>query len=418
MKTCLILLTSSYPFFTDEPFLETEMPFLSKRFDKIITLAVALDSGIPKINITPENADCYNVAVTSKKVSRIKSVFKGASRILFPSELLKEDSTVGKSLKKRLFFEYFCARAEREFALCMQVLKKYDFSEFDSVTIYSYWFFVPALIGAKIREAISPQCKNIKFVSRGHGYDVYEYANSFGYIPLRKYLLSKVDMLYPCSIDGENHIAAQCPEYKDKIKHSYLGSIDCGVSPMSEEGFHVVSCSRMVDLKRVDRIASVLSLLKDANVGNIRWTHIGDGETMQKVRAICDEKLDFMQVDLIGRISNTQVKEFYKTHKVDLLINVSSTEGLPVSMMEAQSFGIPVIATNVGGVGEIIKDGYNGWLIPSDFTDKDVAEKMKEIIIYDRSQLLKIRKNARLFWEENFNAEKNYSEFANQIACD
>ncbi len=418
VKNCLILITSSYPFFTDEPFLETEMPYLAKRFDKVITLAVALDGGIPQVNITPENVDSYNVAVTSKRVSRIKSLMKGVANVAFPSELLKEDKTIGNSPKRRFFFEYFCARAEREFALCKAALDKYDFSEYDSVTVYSYWFFVPALIASKICDMLSPKCKKIKFVSRGHGYDVYEYANSVGYIPLREYLLSKVDTLYPCSIDGEHHIAAQCPKYKDKIRHSYLGSVDCGVSPMSENGFHIVSCSRMVDLKRIDRIANVLSLLKDEPVGKLKWTHIGDGETMQKVKAICDEKLSFMQVDLIGRIANTQVKEFYKTNKTDLLINVSSTEGLPVSMMEAQSFGIPVIATNVGGVGEIVKNEYNGWLISPEFTDEEVAAKMKEIILLDKEKLAEMRKNAREFWEKNFDAEKNYTEFADEIVCD
>ncbi len=417
MKNCLILITSSYPFFTDEPFLETEMPYLAKRFDKVITLAVALDSGIPQINVTPENVDCYNVAVESKKLSRMKSLLKGASRLLFPSELLKEDKAASYSIKNRAFFEYFCARAEREFELCKKILEKYDFSEYDNVTVYSYWFFVPALIGSKIRDLLAPECKNIKFVSRGHGYDVYEYANSVGYIPLREYLLSKVDTLYPCSIDGEKHIAAQCPKYKDKIKHSYLGSVDCGVSPMNEDKFHVVSCSRMVNLKRLDRIANVLSLLKDEEViGNVKWTHIGDGETMQRVKAICEEKLGFMQVELIGRISNTQVKEFYKTNKTDLLINVSSTEGLPVSMMEAQSFGIPVLATDVGGVGEIIQDEYNGWLVSPDFTDEELAEKLKEIIFTEKSKFAEMRKNARAYWEENFDAQKNYTLFANEIA--
>ncbi len=417
MKNCLILITSSYPFFTDEPFLETEMPYLAKRFDKVITLAVALDSGIPQINITPENVDCYNVAKDSKKISRFKSLLKGFSNLLLNSKLLKEDKLANKNLKNRIFFEYFCARAEREFELCKKALAKYDFSEYDSVTVYSYWFFVVALIGSKIYDMLKPQCKKIKFISRGHGYDVYEHANAIGYIPLREYLLSRVDTLYTCSIDGKNHIAAQHPEYKDKIKHFYLGSIDCGVTPGNEDKFHIVSCSRMVNLKRIDRIANMCSLLKnDSALGTIKWTHIGDGETMKKVKSICDEKLGFMQVDLIGKISNTQVKSFYQINKTDILINVSSTEGLPVSMMEAQSFGIPVIATDVGGVGEIIKDGYNGWLVAPDFTDEELAKKIKEIILTDKEKLSEMRKNARAFWEENFNAEKNYALFADEIA--
>ena len=47
----------------------------------------------------------------------------------------------------------------------------------------------------------------------------------------------------------------------------------------------------------------------------------------------------------------------------DLFVNMSLSEGIPVSIMEAISFGIPIIATNVGGNAEIVNDE-TGVLIP------------------------------------------------------
>lgn len=415
MKNCLILLTNSYPYSSEEPFIESEMPYLAKAFDKVVVLAVGLGKGEPETRKTPENVDCYNIGKTSKAVSRAISVLKGAMNAVFPSKTPK-DAEARTSFKKRVFCEYFNARGEREFSLCKEFLDKYDFSEYDSVTIYSYWFFVTALVGCKVRDYISSQCKNLKFISRGHGYDVYRYANSMNYLPLREYLLERVDSVHPCSIDGEKYMIEQFPEYKDKISHRYLGTEDDGLSEMNEDCFHIVSCSRMVNLKRVDRIASALALLRDENIGPVKWTHIGDGETMHAVKQVCESKLDFMQVNLVGRISNTQVKEFYKKEKVDLLLNVSTTEGLPVSMMEALSFSIPVIATDVGGVSEIIKDGFDGLLVSSHFTDEELAEKIKELIVSDKESRKKMRDNARSFWEENFDAQSNYSRFAEEIS--
>ncbi|MEE0980943.1 MAG: glycosyltransferase, partial [Acutalibacteraceae bacterium] len=150
--------------------------------------------------------------------------------------------------------------------------------------------------------------------------------------------------------------------------------------------------------------------------GKIRWTHIGDGGTMQKVKAVCDEKLGFMEVNLVGQVSNQQVKDFYRNEKVDLFVNASTTEGLPVSMMEAISFSIPVVATDVGGVGEIIKDGYNGLLVSSDFTDEELAEKIRKIINSSKEERINMRRNARDFWENNFDAQKNFSQFAKEIS--
>ena len=413
MKNCLILLTNSYPYSSEEAFLEPEIPYLAKEFEKIIILAIGLGKDAKKTREAPKNADCYNIGKTSKRVSRMMSFFKGAVNSVLPSDTPK-DAEAKSNFKKRVFCEYFYARGEREFSLCKDILEKYDFSEYDSVTVYSYWFFVTALVGCKVCELISPKCKNIKFVSRAHGYDVYRYANSLGYLPLREYLLERVDSLHPCSIDGERYIAEQFPYFKDKIKSRYLGTDDDGFSEMNDDCFHIVSCSRLVELKRVERIASALSLLEGE--GKIRWTHIGDGETMQKVKAVCDEKLGFMEVKLLGQVSNQQVKDFYRNEKVDLFVNASTTEGLPVSMMEAISFSIPVVATDVGGVGEIVKDGYNGLLISSDFTDKELVIKIKEIINSTQEEKIKMRRNARDFWEENFDAQKNFSQFAKEIS--
>ena len=136
---------------------------------------------------------------------------------------------------------------------------------------------------------------------------------------------------------------------------------------------------------------------------------------MEKVRAIAEEKLGFMQVNLMGRISNAQVLDFYKNEKIDLLINVSTTEGLPVSMMEVLSYSVPVLATDVGGVSEIIKDGYNGVLISSDFTDEELADEIQKMILSDKTERQQMRNNARQLWEENFNSKENLSKFAENL---
>lgn len=362
----------------------------------------------------PENVDCYNVAVQSKAVSRMQSKLFGGINFVKGSDFSDSDS-YADSPEKKVFLEYFCARAKREFSLCMNKLKKYDFTQYDSITIYSYWFFVSAMIGTMVKDSLLPYCKNIKLVSRAHGYDVYESVNRLNYLPMRTYLLDKFDAVYPCSINGEEHIRKLYPVFAKKINHSYLGTADRGVTCESKDGFHIVSCSRMVELKRLERIVGALSLLCDSGISNLRWTHIGGGPEFEKIKKLAEKKLDFMSFEFTGDMKNADVLDYYSKTPVDLVLNVSRTEGLPVSLMEAISFGIPVIATDVGGVSEVIKHNYNGRLINAKFVDSDLAFEIKQLAFKETGERQKMRNNARSYWEENFNADNNYSEFVKKI---
>lgn len=125
--------------------------------------------------------------------------------------------------------------------------------------------------------------------------------------------------------------------------------------------YTIVSCSNIIPVKRCNKIVDILSCLDGFQ---IQWFHFGDGEEREKLIQYTQNKLsDNVSFHIDGAIPNSELMDFYKNTQVDLFINVSDSEGIPVSMMEALSFGIPVIATNVGGTSEIITDGVNGFLI-------------------------------------------------------
>lgn len=84
---------------------------------------------------------------------------------------------------------------------------------------------------------------------------------------------------------------------------------------------------------------------------------------------------------------NQQVYDYYKSNKVDVFVNVSYSEGLPVSLMEASSFGIPVIATDVGGSAEIIdKEQKNGFLLDKDF-EIGALQKKIELLLNESEEM-------------------------------
>jgi glycosyltransferase involved in cell wall biosynthesis len=81
-------------------------------------------------------------------------------------------------------------------------------------------------------------------------------------------------------------------------------------------------------------------------------------------------------------------------------------EGFPMVVLEAMSLGKPVITTNLGGLPEIIKDGYSGFIVPPGDIDA-LADKM-EILTKDRDLCKRLGQNARREYEEKYTPEKNY----------
>jgi len=296
----------------------------------------------------------------------------------------------------------------------IEVLKQNRIALKDKFLLYSYRMNTGALTIIKVRKRFN----NAKCIARAHGVDLYEYRHEKNYLPLRRKILEKLATLYCISADGKNYVDRYQYEHC-KVEVSRLGTTDCGVEKrdFSDNLTHkpiIVSCSRISPEKRIEKIIDALALIDD----QIQWIHIGDGEAYGALKQYAHEKLDVkpnVSFDMVGNIENSEVSRFYKTHYIDGFVNVSSVEGIPVSIMEACSFGIPIIATNVGGTGEIVKDRYNGYLLPADFEDKLLASTILSVV-HNETDISRMRQNSREEWEEYFNEERNYELFSEKLS--
>ena len=82
--------------------------------------------------------------------------------------------------------------------------------------------------------------------------------------------------------------------------------------------------------------------------------------------------------------------------------------------MEAQSFGIPVIATDTGAVKEIVVEG-TGSLLPVHFKTGDLARLIEHYANLPDSEIESIRMNEFNNWESNFNSTSNYKDFIMKV---
>jgi glycosyltransferase involved in cell wall biosynthesis len=116
----------------------------------------------------------------------------------------------------------------------------------------------------------------------------------------------------------------------------------------------------------------------------------------------------------LGFVQNGGVISFYQNNQIDVFINISSSEGTPVSIMEAQSCSIPVIATAVGGNSEIVTND-NGLLLSENPEPREIANAIC-ILLNDRNLIRDKKKKSYENWYNNYNSEKNLQAFVKELS--
>ncbi len=400
----LIFVTSKFPYGNGETFIENEINYLAKAFDKVFIYATEANSS-EHCRAVPENVTAF--AANPRKVSKLDYL-----PCLIKPTVIKEifsNCLSGNVPGKISACCYFWACVNASLQQVCEFLKVCDVTTEDEVVIYSYWLHTIGMTALHIKNRLKKYVKTMKCVSRCHGFDVYVGRSHAKYQPFQEYEIKSFDGVYPCAKAGEQYLKERYPSLKDKISAKYLGVEDHFkfVFPKKDDVFSIVSCSNVIPVKRVHRIAEALSQITDKE---ILWTHFGDGEEFEALNRLCAEILPKnVQYALPGRIPNEQIYDFYNNHNVNLFINVSSSEGLPVSIMEAISFGIPMIATDVGGTNEIVTDGKNGCLLPEDFKTADLADLIIKFINFPDEEYHNFCKNARETFESSFVAKKAYT---------
>ena len=404
----LLYITSWYPQnYGDSAFIKTEIKYLSQKFNSIVVLSHGKRNDF-EADI-PDNTKVFFFKEYPKIISWLllpsvlveKSVFS-EMLILWRKKLFSV-----KNLKKLLLFY---VAAVKESWQIKKIIRDFDIS-----VCYTFWFHFSTLgcIFAKRHMGFTfkPMC-----ATRTHGFDLYE-ERSLGWQPFKKFMDRNLDGIFFISLEGKNYYSRvfACG-VADKYHLAYLGT-DNFFTPKEYECstvLRIVSCSYVVAVKRLHLIID--ALLKSCENGTeIEWTHIGGGEDFDEIFSYAQEKLGGkVKFQFVGHKDNLSVLEFYASHSFDLFINLSESEGLPVSMMEESSFGIPIIATDVGGVSEIVC-AENGFIVNSDNCVEEAADTICRFDSLSFTEKKEMRKNARAMWENRFNATNNYLNFAQKL---
>lgn len=400
MSTSIYIFTNTFPFGEGETFIDNEVTFWDQ-FDNIYLIPLNNCYRIRYQNFT-NKVKIINIPRLSK-VHKLSLIINAILKKEFYKELSNIFFFTNKNLPKLrrlLSFMVHGLHTEKYIKTWIRCDKQKN----NRIVLYSYWLNENAYSVSLLSKKL-----HIPGVSRAHRHDIYIEKNPLNYLPLRNFLAQYLYQIYPISRDGESYLKALLPN-PNKICLYRLGTKNHGIAPDPSDCniIRIVSCSWMSKIKRLDRILDALNLIKGKK---ILYTHIGDGPMMKQLKQKSKHLPPNIQVEFKGALSQTQIFELYKETPFHYFINVSEHEGISVAIMEAMSFGIPVIATDVGASSEIVVDGYNGYLLNAHYTPEQLAT-----IIMSLPYNKQFRENARNYWQNNFNADINYKEFFTHLS--
>lgn len=400
----LLLISSRWPNAEVTEFLDEEIKYLAQRFSRII-VAPMRPRGPITAPLPAHVVVDYTLAghLIRNRLSRTRTsrTLTAAGRAAQPngaglgfqtSELVRDGRRPGWIRQALL------SRADsRTVALWASARRPPNLA-------YTFWLGA-ATVG--LRQA----WPEVPLVSRVHGGDLFSEAHGWSSIPYQAAALDSADLVASVSERGRNYLIAKFPRSRSRVTCRRLGIPDLGNPsvPAHSEALRLLSASSIDENKRVFLIAQVALAL--AALGrSVRWTHIGDGPNMAAVEQVRVDRPPGLTVNLPGQVPLSEVHRQLTSGDFDVFINLSLSEGAPVSLMEAQCVGLPVVATDVGGSAEVVPRELNE-LVPADESLANLCLAVLRAAARPKVEYAARRRR----WSQQYNARGSYSAWADEL---
>lgn len=410
LRKRLVILFDEYPFeYGEYGFIRTELPFLTDHFEVcILSLSASAEMKAP----IDERITLYHCI----RKFGVKEKIEAVVRFLFSRYGHREIRNILKDKKKitgRLYdsIVYFgSAEQLRKFVRKNHVIRGDEL-------VYSYWFNANCLAFLMDKK----RYPNMKVISRIHGYDLYNERNPHDRQPFREYMDGVIDKIFFVADAGQKYYLERWgkPEDNaDKYCVAPIGTVNSEfhkdrLSSPKGQCFHIVSCSNVIPLKRIHLIIDGLAQITDID---IQWTHFGTGSHFDETKRYAEKLLSDkgnISYDFKGFIPVEDIMRFYAENNVDCFITTSSTEGCPVSIQEAMSYGIPIVATAVGEIPNMIQG--NGFLLSANPSPAEVKEAVCRLHDCTEEETAGMRECSRRLWEERYDAFRNAADFVKEL---
>lgn len=199
----------------------------------------------------------------------------------------------------------------------------------------------------------------------------------------------KVDAFIVMSEDQKNYLT----RWKVPAENIHIISISHGhsfqVDPKvpNKNKLRLVSVFRLCWEKNIVDSLRFVRSLKEKQI-NFEYDIIGDGPELGLLYYMRDKYNLTNEVNILGKIPNKELKRNLRNY--DFILQMSHSEAFPTSILEAQSYGLPALVSNNGGLSEMIKDKWNGIIVDIENFESSIDDTLEvwnsELLYFQMSQ--------------------------------
>jgi colanic acid/amylovoran biosynthesis glycosyltransferase len=254
---------------------------------------------------------------------------------------------------------------------------------------------------------VASRLSGIPFSFSGRAHDLYP---PDGALPEK---MAAAQFIRTNTQNNQRYLADLCPHLAGKVVNVYNGvSLTPAAAPRSlpRPPFHLLALGRLVPKKGFSVLLMACRLLQAQGV-EVRLTLAGDGPERGKIRELIHREGLADRVSLPGAVPHREVARLMAA--ADLLVMPSliapsgDRDGIPNVILEALLCGVPVVASAVSGIPEVIREGDTGWLTAPG--DPEALARAVEAALADPEEARRRAERGRDLVAREFDSRKNYA---------
>jgi glycosyltransferase involved in cell wall biosynthesis len=197
------------------------------------------------------------------------------------------------------------------------------------------------------------------------------------------------------------------PKFYCKAQVILNGVLSFDINKETSHLLRIGHVGRFVQLKSQHVLIEAIDKLSEKFQNKIELSFYGNGELLNKNRDLAGKLIPNVMVNFKGVVTNRD--DIYKN--TDILVVTSETEGLSLAILEAMASGSPIIASNVGGNPELVKNNENGYLYEYGDSAK-LAENISKFI-NQPEEIKRLGDKSKAIYEKEFSMKKCSDSYLN-----